>query len=111
MLSAGEVKEVIVRPEMEMVTIIVHDGAIIKGRRVDSTIYHMAVADVSKFEEKLRSIERDLRIKEGVPVIYERSSDFASRLFITLALFAIIISLASRMGGLKTPLSMDSFVS
>lgn len=34
MVAKGEVRELIVRPDMEMVTIILHDGAIIKGRRV-----------------------------------------------------------------------------
>lgn len=34
MMAKGEVRELIVRPDMEMVTIILHDGAIIKGRRV-----------------------------------------------------------------------------
>uniref|UniRef100_A0A1B0BXX0 Peptidase M41 FtsH extracellular domain-containing protein n=1 Tax=Glossina palpalis gambiensis TaxID=67801 RepID=A0A1B0BXX0_9MUSC len=65
MLAAGEVKEVIIRPDMEMVTIILHEGAIIKGKKVSSTIFHMAVADAAKFEEKLRDIEKRLGIKEG----------------------------------------------
>lgn len=65
MLAVGEVKELIIRPDMEMVTIILHDGAVIKGKKVSSTIFHMAVADVSKFEEKLRDIESRLGIKEG----------------------------------------------
>lgn len=65
MLAAGEVKEVIIRPDMEMVTIILHEGAIIKGKKVSSTIFHMAVADVAKFEEKLRDVEKRLGIKEG----------------------------------------------
>ncbi|GBL99900.1 hypothetical protein AVEN_72574-1, partial [Araneus ventricosus] len=33
-LAKGEVEEVVVNPEMDLVTIYVHDGAIIKGRRV-----------------------------------------------------------------------------
>ncbi|GBO18054.1 hypothetical protein AVEN_225492-1, partial [Araneus ventricosus] len=32
-LAKGEVEEVVVNPEMDLVTIYVHDGAIIKGRR------------------------------------------------------------------------------
>lgn len=65
MLATGEVKELIIRPDMEMVTIILHDGAIIKGIKVTSTIFHMAIADASKFEEKLREIESRLGITEG----------------------------------------------
>ena len=34
MLSKGEVEELIVRPDLEVVTIILHEGAIIKGKRV-----------------------------------------------------------------------------
>jgi spastic paraplegia 7 len=34
MLAKGEVEEIIVRPDLDIVTIILHDGAIIKGRRV-----------------------------------------------------------------------------
>lgn len=66
MLSTGEVKELIIRPDMEMITIILHEGAIVKGRKVSSTIFHMAVADVSKFEEKLRDVEKRLRISDGI---------------------------------------------
>lgn len=110
MLSKGEVKELIIRPDMDVVTIILHEGAIFKGRRTSSGVYHIAVADTVKFEEKLRDVESLLGIKEGVPVTYERSNDFGNKLFITLILLAIILSFASRMGGMKAPLSMDSFV-
>lgn len=34
MLSKGEVEQIIVRPDMEIVTIILYDGAVIKGRKV-----------------------------------------------------------------------------
>lgn len=34
MLSKGEVEEIIVRPDLEIVTIILYEGAIIKGKRV-----------------------------------------------------------------------------
>lgn len=34
MLAKGEVEEIIVRPDIEIVTIILHDGAVIKGKRV-----------------------------------------------------------------------------
>lgn len=110
MLAVGEVKEIILRPDMEMVTIILHDGAVIKGRRTESTVFHMAIADAAKFENKLRDAERRLHIKEVLPVTYERNSDVASRILIPLILFAIIFSLANRAGGGKSPLGMDSFV-
>lgn len=34
MLSKGEVDELIVRPDLEVVTIILHEGAVIKGKKV-----------------------------------------------------------------------------
>lgn len=37
MLAKGEVEQVIVRPDIDIVTIILHEGAIIKGKRVGVT--------------------------------------------------------------------------
>ena len=34
MLAKGEVEEIIVRPDMEIVTIILHEGAMVKGKKV-----------------------------------------------------------------------------
>ncbi|KAL9872448.1 paraplegin [Glossina fuscipes] len=109
MLAAGEVKEVIIRPDMEMVTIILHEGAIIKGKKVSSTIFHMAVADAAKFEEKLRDIEKRLGIKEGVPITYDRQSDSSGRILLLLLFIALLMALSSRMRGMKNPLGFDTF--
>ncbi|TMW49526.1 hypothetical protein DOY81_005389 [Sarcophaga bullata] len=109
MLATGEVKELIIRPDMEMITIILHEGAIIKGRKVSSTIFHMAVADVSKFEEKLRDVEKRLGISDGIPVTYDRQSDVTGRILLLLLFAALLMALSSRMKGVKSPLSMDSF--
>lgn len=111
MLAVGEVKEVVVHPDMEMVTILLHDGAVIKGRRAHSNIFHMAVADVNKFEEKLRQVEKRLGIKDGVSVQFERSGDVSGRILFTLIATGVIIALLSRMRGIRGPISMDSFVS
>ncbi|XP_053678292.1 paraplegin [Anopheles nili] len=108
MLAVGEVKEVVVHPDMEMVTIILHEGAIIKGRRVQSSIFHMAVADVNKFEEKLRSVEQRLGVTEGVSVQFERSGDVSGRILFTLFATGVIIALLSRMR-VRGSISMDSF--
>ncbi|EAA06300.5 AGAP000560-PA [Anopheles gambiae str. PEST] len=109
MLAVGEVKEVVVHPDMEMVTIILHDGAIVKGRRVQSNIFHMAVADVNKFEEKLRSVEQRLGVTDGVSVQFERSGDVSGRILFTLFATGVIIALLSRIRGGRGPISMDSF--
>lgn len=34
MLAKGEVQEIIVRPDVEIVTIILHEGAVVKGKKV-----------------------------------------------------------------------------
>lgn len=34
MLAKGEVEEIIIRPDMNIVTIMLYDGAVVKGRRV-----------------------------------------------------------------------------
>lgn len=65
MLSKGEVEAIIVNPSIEHVIIIVHDGAIIKGRKTMYRRYHMAVPNIENFEEKLRKIEKDLGIRAG----------------------------------------------
>lgn len=112
MLAAGEVKELIIRPDMEMVTIILHEGAIIKGRRAMSNVFHMSVADVNTFEEKLKQVEKKLNITENVPITYDRQSgDFVGRILTLLLIFAVVMSITSRMKGFKSPISMDSFVS
>lgn len=109
MLANGEVKELVIRPEFEIVTIILHDGAIIKGRRLESSVFHMAVADTEKFEQKLRDVEKRLGIVDGVPIIYERHSDFGPKLVATLVIAAIFFAIFSKMRGMKSPISMDSF--
>ncbi|GAB0089037.1 paraplegin [Sergentomyia squamirostris] len=109
MIAAGEVKELIVRPDLEMVTIILHDGAIIKGRRVMNNVFHMAIADAAKFEEKLRDVEKRLGIREGVSVTFERNSELGGRLFFMFVVAMIALSFLSRMRGGKSPISLDSF--
>lgn len=39
MLAKGEVAEIIVRPDLDIVTIVLHEGAVVKGRRVSKNIY------------------------------------------------------------------------
>lgn len=111
MLAVGEVKELIVRPDMDMVTIILYDGAIIKGRKYESTVFHLAVDDTVRFEQKLRDVEKRLGIKDSVSITYERHSDFGPKIVATVLVGALIFGILSRMRGMKSPISMDSFVS
>ena len=112
MLAKGEVAEVIVRPDIDIVTIVLHEGAVIKGRRMEHRTFHMNILDTNKFEEKLRAAEQRLGIPIGlgVPIVYERNTETATRLLISLLAAAILISVFSRMKGFKSPISMDSFV-
>lgn len=109
MLATGEVRELMVRPGMEMVTIILHDGAIIKGKRSLSNVYHMAIADHEKFESKLRDVEKRLGVRDSIPVSYNRQSDTVGKLLSTLLVAGLVLAVLSRMKGMKGPLSMDSF--
>lgn len=111
MLATGEVRELIIRPDMEMVTVILHDGAVVKGRQYSATVFHMAVADTARFEQKLREVEKRLGVIDGVTVTYDRNSDLVPKIVITLVVAAVMFSLLSRMKGMKSPISMDSFVS
>lgn len=111
MLAKGEVEEVIVRPDVDIVTIILYDGAIIKGKRIDHKTFHMNIVDIKRFEEKLREAERNLGIKvdNGVPIIYERSSDTAGKLLASLIVVGLLLSLLSRSRSIRPPISMDTF--
>nr|CAD7426201.1 unnamed protein product [Timema monikensis] len=111
MLAKGEVEEVIVRPDVDIVTIILHDGAIVKGKRMDHKTFHMNIVDINRFEEKLREAEKRLGITvdKGVPIIYERSSDTAGKLLASLIVVGLVLSLLSRSKSIRPPISMDSF--
>lgn len=111
MLAKGEVEEVIIRPDLDMVTILLHEGAVIKGRRTEHSTFHMNIVDMGKFEEKLREAEKQLGISpgNGVHVVYERGSDTAGKLLASIIVASVIISLLSRARTVKSPLSMDRF--
>ncbi|XP_017772930.1 PREDICTED: paraplegin [Nicrophorus vespilloides] len=109
MLAKGEVEEIIVRPDVEVVTIILYDGAIIKGKKIEHKTFHMNVGDIHKFEDKLREAERRLGIRDGVPVVYERGGDTAGKLLISLIIVGLLASILARSRSIRPPLSMDSF--
>ncbi|XP_075229838.1 mitochondrial inner membrane m-AAA protease component paraplegin-like isoform X2 [Lycorma delicatula] len=111
MLAKGEVEEIIVRPDLDIVTIILFEGAIIKGRRVDNRAFHMNIVDTNSFEEKLREAEKRLGIKPGggVTVIYDRGSDAAGKVFVSLIIAGILLAFLSKARTVKPPISIDSF--
>uniref|UniRef100_A0A1B6DUN7 AAA+ ATPase domain-containing protein n=1 Tax=Clastoptera arizonana TaxID=38151 RepID=A0A1B6DUN7_9HEMI len=109
MLAKGEVAEIIVRPDLDIVTIVLHEGAVLKGKRVDHRTFHMNIIDIHKFEEKLREAESRIGVGPGggIPVIYERGSDTAGKLLVSLIFAGILLSILSRARSMKSPLSMD----
>lgn len=108
MLAKGEVSRVQVVPESDIVEIYLHPGAVIFGRPVRGSavntktcfqkfysgnvsssdtspalqrlalMYRMQVANIDKFEEKLRAAEEELNIdtKDRIPVSYKRTGFF-----------------------------------
>lgn len=112
MLAKGEVEELIVKPEMDWVTIVLHEGAIIKGRISEHRVYQMFVSDATHLEEKLREAEAALGIRagHGVPIVYERRSDLIP-LITLLAITLFILSFITRSKGAKSAFSTDFFSS
>lgn len=109
MLSKGEVEELIVRPDLEVVTIILHDGAIIKGKRTNHRVFHMNVGDIHRFEEKLRDTEKNLGVGEGVRVIYDRNGSIAGKVITTLLIGAIILSFLYSTKSMRSNISLGGF--
>jgi len=80
--------------------------------QIDHKTFHMNIVDIKRFEEKLREAERSLGITvdNGVPIIYERSSDTAGKLLASLIVVGLLLSLLSRSRSIRPPISMDTFV-
>ncbi|XP_039763854.1 paraplegin [Pararge aegeria] len=109
MLSKGEVEEIIVRPDLEIVTIILYEGAVIKGKRANHRVYHMNVGNIQRFEEKLRETESSLGVKEGVRVIYDRNGSVAGKIFTTLLIAAVILSFLYSTKSMKMNINLGGF--
>ncbi|CAG2162247.1 unnamed protein product [Oppiella nova] len=127
MLAKGEVEQLLVRPELDLVTIYLHDGAIIKGNRADHKTYHMNIVNVASFEKRLRDAERYLSIKpdkarlrdaerylsikpdKAVPVVYERNQESTWLLLVSLVAVSLMILIMFRSGQIKTPVNVDFF--
>ncbi|XP_076852656.1 mitochondrial inner membrane m-AAA protease component paraplegin [Brachyhypopomus gauderio] len=94
MLAKGEVSRVQVVPESDIVEIHLHPGAVIFGRPRIALIYRMQVANIDKFEEKLRAVEEQLNIdsKDRIPVSYKRTSFFGNALY-ALGMAAIVVGI------------------
>ncbi|KAA0723904.1 Paraplegin [Triplophysa tibetana] len=106
MLAKGEVSRVQVVPESDIVEIYLHPGAVIFGRPRLALMYRMQVANIDKFEEKLRAAEEEINIenRDRIPVTYRRTGFFGNALYalgmaaIGVAILWYIFRLAG-MGG------------
>ncbi|OCT57374.1 paraplegin [Xenopus laevis] len=83
MLAKGEVMRVQVVPESDIVEIYLYPGAVVLGRPRLALMYRMQVANIDKFEEKLRAAEEELKIdvKDRIPVSYKRTGFFGNALY------------------------------
>ncbi|KAM4721459.1 mitochondrial inner membrane m-AAA protease component paraplegin [Rhinophrynus dorsalis] len=83
MLAKGEVMRIQVVPESDIVEIYLHPGAVVFGRPRLALMYRMQVANIDKFEEKLRAAEEELKIdvKDRIPVSYKRTGFFGNALY------------------------------
>ncbi|CAD6241497.1 GSCOCG00009293001-RA-CDS [Cotesia congregata] len=96
MLAKGEVQELIIKPDIDWVTIVLHDGAVINGKRSILRTYQMIVADATQLEEKLREAEKALGIPpgQGVPIVYQRVNENTSFLIALAVTIGILIAVS-----------------
>ncbi|KRZ97971.1 Paraplegin [Trichinella sp. T8] len=62
MLAKGEVEEVIIVPDSDIVTIRLFENAVIRNHVAPRQVYHMRVPEIHNFEENLRKAEESLGI-------------------------------------------------
>lgn len=97
MLAAGEVKEIIVRPQYDYVRIVLHDGAIVNGRRPRFTSYMLTVPNIERFEQRLREIEKSMGVSEGVSIRYERFSELYMKVIAGAIACGILYAILKRL--------------
>ncbi|OTF72720.1 paraplegin-like protein [Euroglyphus maynei] len=98
MLSKGEVELIVVKPDLDLVTIYLHEGAIIRGKKAPFRQYHMNIVDVKKFEARLREAEARLGIRpdQSVQIIYERNQENLWFALLSLLVLGAIVSMLMR---------------
>ncbi|XP_061449709.1 paraplegin [Rhineura floridana] len=94
MLAKGEVQRIQVVPEIDIVEVYLHPGAVVFGRHRSTLMYRMQIANIDKFEEKLRAAEDELNIdpKDRIPVSYKRIDFFGNALY-SLGMVAVVIAI------------------
>ncbi|NXL48906.1 SPG7 protein, partial [Podilymbus podiceps] len=110
MLAKGEVQRIEVVPESDIVEIYLHPGGTPHGQVNVTLLYTMRVANIDKFEEKLRAAEDELNIdeRERIPVSYKHPGFYGNdiiSLIVTLVAVSMLwsifrlIRVAGRAGG------------
>ncbi|XP_037265492.1 paraplegin isoform X4 [Falco rusticolus] len=110
MLAKGEVQRIEVVPESDIVEIYLHPGGTPHGQVNVTLLFTMRVANIDKFEEKLRAAEDELNIdeRERIPVSYKHPGFYGNdiiSLIVTLVAVSMLwsifrlIRVASRVGG------------
>ncbi|NXP54495.1 SPG7 protein, partial [Heliornis fulica] len=110
MLAKGEVQRIEVVPESDIVEIYLHPGGTPHGQVNVTLLYTMRVANIDRFEEKLRAAEDELNIdeRERIPVSYKHpgfyGNDIVSLVVTLMAVTMLwsifrLIRVASRVGG------------
>lgn len=107
-------KEIIVRPEMGIATVVLHENAILNGKPAQFRFCHIEI-DTKKFEIQLRQAEEKLGIPpdRGVLLVYERNYSSAWLLLFLMIVFALLTMYLFRRGnsGLQINIgNMDLFV-
>lgn len=108
MLAKGEVERVSVIPDLELANIRLHPGAVVKGKRVHNRNFTLVIADIGRFEEKVRAVEASLGIKQGdrVPIIYDHEFGTLSKVVVAIIIIALgALLIKSRKG--KSAFPMD----
>lgn len=114
MLAKGEVELIVVKPDLDLVTIYLYEGAIIRGKRAPHRSYHMNIVNVPSFEKKLRQAEAELGVKSGqsVQLIYERNHESVGLALLSLLALALLVSFLFKSSSIsKGPLNTNLFVS
>lgn len=110
-LAKGEVESVIVNTLTRHVTISVHHGAIIKGRRAASKYYFVSVPDVSTVEQKIREVEQSLGIgyDDRVPISYVRRGEYFMLILNFVIIGALALSFLNLLRRNNFPMSFQAF--
>jgi spastic paraplegia protein 7 len=90
-LAHGEVESIVVRPEAEVAYLRLQPGAVIRGKKAEDGTHVIKIAEISRFEEKLRKVQEELGILPAnfVPVVYQRELSW-----VTAAITLVVVGLA-----------------